>query len=252
MYGPRSTSSASSGYGRGVHHTQPHSSSRAQRYPPYGSSFPNSGAHRYAEAFPTNDQVRTRTEELAVFLSLSCVPPALRSFFLFFFYACRVIQSWYRVEHSDHYPRPNHARDRDVSYYSHSEEGDRHSDVSGGSGIPGPAHSFTSSSRTASPVPAVYREGTHALGSRLFEQLAGDPPSLARATATVTRLDLREEVEDGYEGSYPAPQSHYNNHHLASTSSLHRRPSHRRPSQHAFQVSIRVLLERTCLAEEIS
>ncbi|KAI0002955.1 hypothetical protein BJV74DRAFT_562204 [Russula compacta] len=180
MYGPRSTSSASSGYGRRAHHTQPHTSSRAQRYPPYGSSFPNSGAHRYAEAFPTNDQ------------------------------------SWYQVEHSDHYPRPNHPRDRDASYYSYSEDGDRHSDVSGGSGVPVPAHSFTTSSRTASPVPTVYRDGTPALGSRLFEQFAGEPPSLARATATVTRLDLREEVEDGYEGSYPAPQSHYSDHHHVS------------------------------------
>jgi hypothetical protein len=53
-YGQRSTS----GLSRAAHHAPHRASSRAPRYPAYGSSFPDSGAEPYAETL-TDDQVRS-------------------------------------------------------------------------------------------------------------------------------------------------------------------------------------------------
>lgn len=55
-YGPRSNS----GLNRSAHPALHHTGSRAQRYPPYGTSYSNSGPERYAESsISSNDQVRT-------------------------------------------------------------------------------------------------------------------------------------------------------------------------------------------------
>ncbi|KAF8505478.1 hypothetical protein F5888DRAFT_1798494 [Russula emetica] len=107
-------------------------------------------------------------------------------------------QSWYRVEHPD-YSGYRGPRDRDPEDFSYSEEGDRHSDGSvSGPGVP--IHTLSESTGTGveSPVPTVYRQGSPQSSSRMYEQLVRSP----RIPASVTRLDLHEGVEGGYDGGY--------------------------------------------------
>ncbi|KAI0301839.1 hypothetical protein B0F90DRAFT_254368 [Multifurca ochricompacta] len=140
--------------------------------------------------------------------------------------------SWYRVE------RPNyHHSSHDHDYYS--EDGDRHSDVSG-AGI----HLISESSRVDSPIPTVHRQGTSALGSRLYEQFPVSPPVPAHGPPTsVTRIDLHEDVSENYEGFdrlHRATSAHSNTLYPASPSHQPsvpglQRHSHRRLQQHAFQ-----------------
>lgn len=157
-------------------------------------------------------------------------------------------QSWYRVDHPD-YSGYRDPRDRDPEEFSYSEEGDRHSDgTMSSTGVP--IHTLSESTGTGidSPVPTVHRQGSPQSGSRMYEQLARSN----RAPASVTRLDLHEGIENGYDGGYDrrrrgAPPSARSNslHRTASQNrqaygaGTHRHgyhhPPHRQPSQHAFR-----------------
>ena len=68
-YGPRSNS----GLNRSAHPTLHHTGSRAQRNPPYGSSYSNSGPERYAESSISNDQVRMTLAYLPSLVSRTCL-----------------------------------------------------------------------------------------------------------------------------------------------------------------------------------
>ena len=145
-----------------------------------------------------------------------------------------MIKSWDQVE------RPSHRQgqyDRETEYYP--EDGDRHSDVSG----PGvPVHFISESSRVDSPIPVVRRQG-----SRMYEQFAVPPAQPSPPPASVTRLDLHDDVSENYEGFdrlRRGPSVHSNGpssnrHPLASGGHRH---TQRRPHQHAFQ---QVCLDRS-------
>jgi len=163
----------------------------------------------------------------------------------------RNTQSWYRVEH------PNYSRqgphDRDTEYYSYSEEG---SDRLGRSDAQ-PFHTYTdseSASRVESPVPTVHRQEAPGLGSRLFEQFPGGRPPPG-PPASVTRLDLPQEEDRGFDGgggfdrrqraAYPVASQYP---HRQSFAPDPRRPNqpHRRPSQHsAYQVCVACFIADT-------
>jgi hypothetical protein len=110
--------------------------------------------------------------------------------------------------------------------------------------VPAPVHTISDSSGVESPVPTVYRQGSPAQGSRMFERFASPP-----VPASVTRLDLHEGIEDGYDAGFdrhrrgapvPAPT---NARHPDSRSGRHRyQPPHRQPSQRTFQVRVSVSL----------
>jgi hypothetical protein len=221
-YGQRSKS----GFSHAAHRAPHQAGTRAPRYPSYGSSFRSSGgAERYAESSTSDDQVRS--EPFAASVRRDLISPK-------YTHKCmrNGTQSWYRVEHPDHYQRG--PRDHDAAYYPYSEDGtDRRSDASGPLGDgdgPFPSFSNSDSSRVESPIPTVYREGPPGLGSRLFEEFAGQHPrSHPRAPASVTRLDLHEEEDAG-------PQGHYQS--FAPDPRRRHDPPYRRPSQHAYQVCI--------------
>ncbi|KAI0285070.1 hypothetical protein BGY98DRAFT_1093188 [Russula aff. rugulosa BPL654] len=104
-------------------------------------------------------------------------------------------ESWYNVEHPD-YSGHRGPRDRDPDEFSYSEEGDRHSDGTvTGTGVP--IHTLSESTGTGleSPVPTVHRQGSPQSSSRMYEQFARPP----RVPADVTRLDLHEGIEGGYD-----------------------------------------------------
>ncbi|KAN0124520.1 hypothetical protein V8E52_002169 [Russula decolorans] len=201
---------STSRFGRSAHPAQPHAGFRAQRNASYASSFSNSVPERYAES-PTNDQ------------------------------------SWYQVEHPDYSGyRDRGPRERDPEEFSYSEEGDRDSDGSmPGTGVPIHTLSESTGPGVASPVPTVHRQGSlQSSSSRMYEQLARPP----RVPADVTRLDLHEGVEGGYDrhrrGAPPSARSnslHRNasQNRQAYGAGTHRHgyhhPPRRQPSQHAFQ-----------------
>jgi hypothetical protein len=153
------------------------------------------------------------------------------------------------VEHPD-YSGHRGPRDRDPDEFSYSEEGDRHSDGTvTGTGVP--IHTLSESTGTGleSPVPTVHRQGSPQSSSRMYEQFARPP----RVPADVTRLDLHEGIEGGYDRhrrGAPLPASSNSLHRAASQNrQAHRAGSHRhghhhhphrQPSQHAFQVCVRV------------
>jgi hypothetical protein len=155
------------------------------------------------------------------------------------------------VEHPD-YSGHRGPRDRDPEDFSYSEEGDRHSDGTvSGTGVP--IHTLSESTGTGvgSPVPTVHRQGSPLSSSRMYEQLAMSP----RVPASVTRLDLHEGIEGGYDGGYDrhrrgAPPSARSNsmHRTASQNRQaygagtqrrgYHHPPHQQPSQRAFQVCV--------------
>lgn len=139
------------------------------------------------------------------------------------------------MEHPDDDHRNPYGRDPDQ--FSYSEEGSRHSD---GSGTGVPALGISESSGLSSPVPTVYRQGSPAQGSRMFEQFAS--PAVP---ASVTRLDLHDGLEDEYGGGFDRPRRgsrpppvHSGSLHRNSQNHHRNYPPHRQPSQRAFQVRV--------------